>query len=175
MKAALGFFRHLWNAGAFSPPAFVVRATIISILFFVSEILGLREYTTFLSGTSANLNVSWQTAATVGLIHLLLYIGFVLLVPIFLITAGLLTAWNRCAGRQQIPKGEESASAGFSVPASGSKFPHNSHCQLGRWHLAGAGRHVVAFDRSTLAWHAGQLLRAGHPIWAAVWIARVVG
>jgi hypothetical protein len=67
------------------------------MLFSLSEALGLREYTTFLSGTSANLNMSWQTAATLGLIHLLLYVGFILAVPIFLITAALISIWNRRA------------------------------------------------------------------------------
>jgi hypothetical protein len=60
----------------------------------------LREYTTFLSGTSANLNVSWQTASTLGLVHLLLYVGFILLAPVCLITAGLLLAWNRWSKRR---------------------------------------------------------------------------
>jgi hypothetical protein len=65
------------------------------MLFGLSEALGLREYTTFLSGTTANLSMSWQTAATLGLIHLLLYVGFILAVPIFLITAALISIWNR--------------------------------------------------------------------------------
>lgn len=100
MKAVGGFLRGVWKADAFSPTAFVVRAFIIGLLFCVSELVGLREYTTFLSGTSANLGMSWQTAATLGLIHLLLYVAFILLAPVFLITAGLLTAYNRWIGRR---------------------------------------------------------------------------
>ena len=99
MRTFLEWLTRVWKADAFSPTAFVVRAMIIAVLFCVSELVGLREYTTFLSGTSANLNVSWQTAATLGLIHLLLYVAFILLVPVSLITAGLLIAWNRWAGR----------------------------------------------------------------------------
>lgn len=99
MKTIFGLLRRLWKADAFSPTAFVGRAVIIAVLFCVSELLGLREYTTFLSGTSANLNVSWQTAATLGLIHLLLYVAFILLVPVSLITAGLLLAWHRWTSR----------------------------------------------------------------------------
>ncbi len=95
MNTAYRFLRHIWNAGAFSPTAFVVRAVVIAALFCISELLGFLEYTTFLSGTSANLNVSWQTAATLGLIHLLLYVGFILLVPVFLISAALIAAANR--------------------------------------------------------------------------------
>ena len=88
------FIHRLRTAGAFSPTAFVVRALTIALLYAVSELLGLREYTTFLSGTSANLNMTWQTASLLGLIHLLLYVAFILLAPIFLITAGLLAAWK---------------------------------------------------------------------------------
>ena len=94
MKAAFAFLRSLWRAETFSPAAFVLRAVIIAVLFVASEILGLQEYTSFLSGTSANISLNWQTAALLGLIHLMLYVGFILLVPIFLITAGLLTAWK---------------------------------------------------------------------------------
>ncbi len=104
MKTIFVLLRHVWKADAFSPTAFVVRAVILAMLFCISELMGLREYTTFLSGTSANLNVRWQTAATLGLIHLLLYVAFILLVPVSLITAGLLFAWNRWADRQRVLK-----------------------------------------------------------------------
>ena len=95
MKALFASLRRVHQAGAFSPTAFVMRAVITTAFFGVSEILGLKEYTTFLSGTSANLNVSWQTASILGMVHLLLYVGFILLVPISLITAGLLWGWKR--------------------------------------------------------------------------------
>ena len=98
MKTFLDMMHRIWKADAFSPLAFAVRAVLIAAAFCVSELLGLKEYTTFLSGTSANLNVSWQTAATLGLIHLLLYVAFILLAPSFLIAAGLLVAWNRSHG-----------------------------------------------------------------------------
>ncbi len=95
MKTLFGLMRRVWKADAFSPTAFVARAIIIAACYFLSELVGLREYTTFLSGTSANLNMSWQTAATLGLIHLLLYVAFILLVPVSLITAGLLLLWDK--------------------------------------------------------------------------------
>ena len=88
MKALLGFLRRLWKAEAFSPAGLVLRAILITVLLCASELLGLREYTTFLSGTSANVNLSWHTASLLGLIHLLLYVAFILLVPILLIAAG---------------------------------------------------------------------------------------
>jgi hypothetical protein len=95
MKTTYGLLRRLWKAEAFSPSAFLVRAAILAALDAVSRIAGLQEYTTFVSGTSPNVNLSWHTASTLGLIHLLLHFAFILLVPILLITAGLLAAWNR--------------------------------------------------------------------------------
>lgn len=50
------------------------------------------------------LAICWQTAATLGLIHLLLYVAFILLVPASLITAALLFAFNSWVGRRQQPK-----------------------------------------------------------------------
>ncbi len=110
----------VWKADSFSPTAFVVRAVIITAIFGISELAGLREYTTFLTGTSANLNMSWQTAATLGLIHLLLYVAFILLVPVSLITAVLLFAFNSWACRRQHPKqgNQPTPAAG---PLAGSK------------------------------------------------------
>jgi membrane protein implicated in regulation of membrane protease activity len=95
MKAILGLLRRLWKAETFSPTAFVFRALVVTVLFCISEILGLREYTTFLSGTSANVTLGWSVTSALGLSHLLLYFGFILLAPISLLTAGLIAAWNR--------------------------------------------------------------------------------
>lgn len=99
MKALLRLPCRLWKAGTFSPEAFVARAGVISLLYAISRIAGLQEFTSFLSGTSASLNLSWQTASVLGLIHLLLHVAFILLVPISLITAVLLIALNRWMGR----------------------------------------------------------------------------
>ncbi|TAK94774.1 MAG: hypothetical protein EPO07_16175 [Verrucomicrobia bacterium] len=103
MKALFQFLKRVLKAETFSPEAFVGRAAVIALLYAVSCIAGLEEYTAFLSGTSANLNLSWQTAALLGLIHLLLYFAFILLVPISLITAGLLVGWNRWRHKFTIP------------------------------------------------------------------------
>jgi len=107
MRTILELLAHIWKAGAFSPTAFVVRAIIIALLFCMSELLGLKEYTTFLSGTSANLTMTWQTAATLGLIHLLLYVAFILLVPVYLIAAACLSAGTSgLAGRRSRRKNQ---------------------------------------------------------------------
>ena len=66
MKAVFGFLRRLWKAETFSPTAFVVRAIVITVLFCVSELLGLREYTTFLSGTSGQRQLGWSARRPLG-------------------------------------------------------------------------------------------------------------
>jgi hypothetical protein len=109
MKAISELLRRLWRADAFSPGAFVLRAAILAALYAVSRIAGLQEYTTFLSGTSPNVHLSWQTASAIGLIHLLLYFAFILMVPILLITAGLLAAWNGISSRSAKPQGRSDA------------------------------------------------------------------
>jgi hypothetical protein len=95
MKATLLHLRRLWKAEAFSPMFFIVRAAMLTVFYVVASVAGLREYATFLSGTSPNVNMSWQTASALGLVYILLYFAFILLVPILLIAAGLLAAWNR--------------------------------------------------------------------------------
>lgn len=114
MKTIFGLLQRVWKAETFSPAAFLVRAAILSALYAISCAVGLREYTTFLSGTSGNVNMSWQTASTLGLIHLLLYLAFILLVPILLITSGLLAAWYPWKPEREFP------------PAAGQQHPVNT-------------------------------------------------
>ena len=40
----------------------------------------------------------WRTTFLLGLIHLLLYVRFILMVPILLVAAGLLAGWDRWNG-----------------------------------------------------------------------------
>jgi hypothetical protein len=95
MKTIFEKWRAISKASPFSAEAFIARAVLIVVLYLISCLAGLKEYTTFLSGTAASLNLSWHTASTLGLVHLVLYFCFILLAPIFLITAGLLMLWRR--------------------------------------------------------------------------------
>jgi hypothetical protein len=89
-----GLLRRIWKAPLLSPEGLLVRAVAIAVLYGMSELFGLREYTTFISGTSANTGISPQTAAVLGLIHLFLYVGFILVTPVLVIAAGLLSVWQ---------------------------------------------------------------------------------
>lgn len=87
----------IWQAKPFTAESFLRRAVITSLCYGLSCLLGLREFTTFLSGTSAHPTWPWQLTAAIGCMHLILYVAFILLVPIWLIAAGLLLAWrSRC-------------------------------------------------------------------------------
>lgn len=80
----------------FSAGYFLLRALAISVLFLVVHLAGLREYTTFLSGTAANPHVSFHTSAFLGMAYIALYLGVVVIAPILVMAAGLLALWGRC-------------------------------------------------------------------------------
>ncbi len=77
-----------------SPKDFVVRAALLVVLFVIAHVAGLREYTSFLSGTAGSLEVSWRWGAFLGLCYLALYLAVVILVPILLLAATLLAGWE---------------------------------------------------------------------------------
>jgi hypothetical protein len=112
VKPVFALLGRLWEAETFSPTAFVIRALVMTVLFCISELLGLREYTTFLSGTSANVNLSWSVTSALGLIHLLLYVGFILLAPVSLLAAGLIVAWNYWKAQTDVDAQVETISTG---------------------------------------------------------------
>ena len=69
-----------------------MRAIVLSALFGVVHLAGLREHTTFLSGTLADPTMRWEWAAFLGCTYLVLYFAFVLLVPVLLLAAAASTA-----------------------------------------------------------------------------------
>ena len=87
--------RTLWRAKFLSPKDFVRRALVICFLFSLAHLLGLKEFTSVLNGTTGSVALGWTASALLGLTYVLLYVAFVLLVPIFLIAAALLAIWTR--------------------------------------------------------------------------------
>jgi hypothetical protein len=77
----------------FSPRGLVARAVLLAAIYAVCEAAGLRENTTFLSGTQAT--STWNDTVWRGLVYLFAYFGFVLAAPILFIAAALLAAWER--------------------------------------------------------------------------------
>jgi hypothetical protein len=84
-----------WHAKFFSPRDLVCRAAIIAVIYAMVNVAGLREYTSILNGTAGSAEVSRGLAAFLGVGYVCAYLAFVLLVPVFLIAAGLLAAWEK--------------------------------------------------------------------------------
>jgi hypothetical protein len=89
----------LWRAKFFSPKDFIRRAVIVTLLFALAHLFGLKEFTSVLNGTTGSVALGWTTSALLGLTYVLLYLAFVLLVPIFLLTATILFVWQRIIGK----------------------------------------------------------------------------
>ena len=94
MKWRQGLAR-FWRADFFSPQGFLARALVISAVFLAVHLAGLRDYTSVLNGTVGSAAAGWQTSAFFGVAYLVIYLAFVLLVPVLILAAGILTAWQR--------------------------------------------------------------------------------
>jgi hypothetical protein len=83
----------------FSARYLTIRALALIVLFLAAHLAGLREYTTFISGTFEKGDP--QTCVLLGSIYMLLYFGSVVLAPILLLAALLLKIREKyCASRQ---------------------------------------------------------------------------
>ena len=69
---------------------FLSYALLLSAFFIVAHLLGFREYTNILSGTSQI--EMWKMYC--GMVYIILYVCFVGIVPIFLIAAALMYGVN---------------------------------------------------------------------------------
>lgn len=86
-----------------SPRDFVRHAALICVIFALAHLLGLREFTSVLNGTTGSVAMDWQTAAALGVAYILLYLAFVLLVPTMILAAVFLALWQRTP-RRALPK-----------------------------------------------------------------------
>jgi hypothetical protein len=71
------------------------RAAAICGLFLVVHLAGFREYTGVLNGTIGSLELGWNLSAFLAAIYILLYLAFVILVPILVLAAVILVVWQR--------------------------------------------------------------------------------
>jgi ABC-type multidrug transport system fused ATPase/permease subunit len=106
MKAGLPQLRlKFFRAPFLTPKDLVLRAAVFCALFLLAHVAGLRESTSFLSGTVPSPDTSWQHAAFLGSVYILLYFAFVLLVPILLLAAIFSAVWRRVSSvRRRIVK-----------------------------------------------------------------------
>ena len=87
--------RQWWRADFFSLKDLVKRALLIGVAFALAHLMGLREFTSVLNGTTGSVDMSWQAAAFRGLIYIFLYLAFISLVPALLLAAVLVAATRK--------------------------------------------------------------------------------
>ena len=88
-------YLHLFKAGFLSPKYLLLRALALGLIFGVVHIAGLRDYSAFLSGTAASVSAGMKLSSFYGMIYIAAYIGCVVVAPILLLAAALLTLWNK--------------------------------------------------------------------------------
>jgi hypothetical protein len=91
-----------WRADTFSPRGFLVRALFISVVFLAVHLAGLRDYTSVLNGTVGSASAGWRTSALFGVGYLIIYMAFVLVVPVLILAAGILAVCIRLMGRAAV-------------------------------------------------------------------------
>ena len=73
----------------------VQRAAAISGLFLLVHLAGFREYTGVLNGTIGSLELGWKLSTFLAGVYILLYLAFVILVPVLVLAAVILMGWQR--------------------------------------------------------------------------------
>ena len=101
MKNSWMNLRFFWKAAFLSPRDLVCRAFLLSALFLILHLAGLREFASVLNGTMGSIQFGWRFSAFLGAVYIFTYLGFIILVPIFVLGAVLLTIWNRFVAKQK--------------------------------------------------------------------------
>ena len=97
-QQSLGLFR---RSEFLSPKDLLQRAGAISVLFLVAHLAGFREFTSVLNGTIGSVAAGWKLSGFLALIYILLYLAFVILVPVLVLTAMILTVWRRWVRKKE--------------------------------------------------------------------------
>lgn len=90
--------------GSIASPRYLLEwAAMLTILFVIMQVAGLREFTSVLNGTIGSTHLSWQTASFLGAAYIFVYLGFVIVVPILILAAGILKIWKRMVATKEMP------------------------------------------------------------------------
>ena len=87
--------RVLGKTPTFSPAGFLIRAAGITAVFAALHLAGAREHVGFLSGTAGPEGWSRSGSAAFGLGYVFFYFGTVLVAPVLVLAAGLLSVIRR--------------------------------------------------------------------------------
>jgi hypothetical protein len=90
--SAFHVLARLWRASAFSPTGFLVRAALFAAIHFLLDLIGLRAYTTVLSGSLASGRMPQDLAGALGIIYVFTYFLAVIVSPILVLAAALFAA-----------------------------------------------------------------------------------
>ena len=94
-KLSFKKFAVFQRAEFLSPKDMIQRAIGISALFLIVHLAGFREYTSILNGTIGSLALGWNLSAFLAVFYIMLYLAFVLLVPVLILAAVILVCWQR--------------------------------------------------------------------------------
>src|SRR5688500_18012604 len=92
-------FRNIFGIKTFSPWGFLSWAILATLFYVACHLVGLREHTTFISGTSASEANGVASSAVFGMIYLVSYFGFVLGLPILTLAAGIFAGLSTVTNR----------------------------------------------------------------------------
>jgi hypothetical protein len=101
-KPVMNLLKKLLRIQTFTPVGFLCWAALFLILYGVCECAGWREHTTFLTGTATSETDSLQMSSERGLIYMMFYFGFVLVVPILVLAAGIFRVIARILRRREV-------------------------------------------------------------------------
>ena len=98
------FFSRLPKTKGSLPSAhyFLEWAGLLTVLFLIVNIAGMRPFTSVLNGTIGSTTLDWQTASFLGAAYVMVYLAFVLGAPTLIIAAGILTLWRKFTRNKQI-------------------------------------------------------------------------
>lgn len=96
----------LWRAPFFSPVGLWLRAVLITLAYGVAEIIGLRSCTCVLTGTSPTGNPADWFTSLLGFVYFVIYLAWVFVVPVLIISGALLAAALYWWGRTDRPQAD---------------------------------------------------------------------
>jgi hypothetical protein len=99
----------LRRAAFLSPKDLLQRAAAITVIFVILHLAGLREYTSILNGTVGSVALGWKLSGFLAVVYILFYLALVVLVPILILAAGLLLAWEKISERRAARQGSRNA------------------------------------------------------------------
>ncbi len=113
-----GWLRELLTWRVCTPAGFVKAAVVLSLLYLICHLAGLREYTSIMSGTMPAGGPAGFGLLFLACLYILSYVAFALLVPVLLIAALLFTLAN-LVWRKREPAAESPSPAASAIPQRG--------------------------------------------------------